>query len=261
MTESVEAARPALLAAPTGDGHPDATAADGPSAGPRPEIRFRRRVHYREALREAWRSRELVRTLAERDLRARYKQTFLGIAWAVVTPLLLMGVFTIVFTKFTRVDPHGAPYVIFAYIGLVPWTFFSTSLSSGGNSLVGNLSIVNKTYCPREVFPLAAIVVALVDTVISVLVLGIIFVVTGTVPKAQTAYAPLIILVLLAFTIGTTLIVSSLLVYLRDLRHALPLLLQLGLFATPVAYGLELISKEHSTLVLYSAINPLGPPL
>jgi ABC-type polysaccharide/polyol phosphate export permease len=229
-----------------------------PSA-PRPEIRFHRHVDYRRALVEIWGARELIRTLAERDLRARYKQTVLGLAWAVVTPLLLMGVFTLVFTKLSKVDSHGAPYVLFAYTGLVPWTFFSSSLTGGGSSLVANMSIVNKIYCPREVFPIAAIATALVDTLISTAVLGIIFAATGTVPKVQTAYVPLALLVLSAFALGMTLIVASLLVYLRDLRQALPILLQLGLFATPVAYGIELIAKSHTKLLVYSALNPLAP--
>jgi ABC-type polysaccharide/polyol phosphate export permease len=228
-------------------------------AGPRLEIRFRRRIRYGEALRELWAARELIRTLAERDLRARYKQTLLGVAWAVVTPLMLMGVFTIVFTRFTNLNSHGAPYVLFAYLGLVPWTFFSTALSAGGMSLVANLSIVNKVCCPREVFPIATLVVALVDAAISTFVLAVIFGITRTAPKAEIVYVPVLLPVLFAFTLGAMLLASSLLVYLRDLRHALPLLIQLGLFVTPVAYGIEVLAHTRSKVLIYSAVNPLAP--
>ena len=136
----------------------------GPQAGPRPEIWFRRRINLRTALRELWQYRELILTLTERDLRARYKQALLGFAWAVVTPLMLMAVFTLLFTKFkvARIDAEGVPYALFVYLGLIPWTFFSSSVGAGGMSLVANLSIVNKVYCPREVFPISAILVAAV---------------------------------------------------------------------------------------------------
>ena len=231
-------------------------------AGPRPEIWFRRRVGLRTALRELWRFRELVVTLTERDLRARYKQAFLGFAWAVVTPLMLMAVFTLLFTKFkvAKIDAEGVPYPLFAYLGLLPWTFFSTSVGSGGMSLVSNLSIVNKVYCPREVFPISALLVAAVDTFISVLVLCVLFAVYGFAPHPEGFYyLPPLLLVLLIFTLGITLATSALLVYLRDLRHALPLLLQLGLFVTPVAYGMDVIAGTPQAQVIYSALNPLAP--
>jgi ABC-type polysaccharide/polyol phosphate export permease len=226
---------------------------------PRPEIRFRRRVNYLDAGREIWAARELVRTLAERDLRARYKQTMLGFTWAIVTPVMLMVVFSVVFTRVAKINAHGAPYVLFAYIGLIPWTFFSNSVSQGAASLVGNLAILNKVYCPREVFPIGTVLVAAVDTTISVGVLVILFLATGTAPKPETAYAPILIAILVVFSLAVALLVSSLIVYVRDLRQALPLVLQLGLFATPVAYGIDVFAKSHGALLVYSALNPLGP--
>lgn len=238
--------------------HPHAPTPARPSE-PRPEIWFRRRVGLRAAIGDLWRSRELVVTLAERDLRVRYKQAFLGFAWAVFTPVMLMLVFTFVFTKFGQIKTPGVPYPLFAYLGLIPWTFFSSSLTSGGMSLVTNMQVVNRVYCPREVFPLATIVVAAVDTVISCLVLVVIFAVTGFMPKTQALYLPLLLPALIAFTIGLTLVVSSLLVYLRDLRHALPMLVQFGLFATPVAYGITVFADNRTELLVYSALNPLAP--
>jgi ABC-type polysaccharide/polyol phosphate export permease len=224
---------------------------------PPPELLFRLRVNLPAAVREVWRTHGLVRTLAERDFRVRYKQAFLGLAWTVLTPFALMVVFTLFFQRLAKVDTGGAPYALFAYLGLLPWTFFSTSVSQGGQSLVANSQLVNKVYCPREVFPLASVVVAAVDTGIATVMLGLLFVVTSFMPKATTVWVPVLLAVQVAFTCGVTLITASALVFLRDLRHVLPIALQLGLFATPVAYGMSVI--DPSLRVLYSALNPLGP--
>lgn len=226
---------------------------------PRPELMFRRRVALLEALRELVAFHGIVGTLAERDLRARYKQAVLGAAWALLTPLMLMLVFSLVFTKFAKVDSGGVPYPLFSYLGLIPWTFFSSAVSSGGNSLITNVPLLNKVYCPREVFPIAALAVAAVDAFLSVIVLVGIFAVEGYAPHVQTLYAPILLLVALEFTLAITLAVSALLIYVRDLRHALPLFLQLGLFATPVAYGLSAIAHSRTHVLIFSALNPLAP--
>ena len=134
---------------------------------PPAELRFRRRIRVGASLRELWLSRELIRSLAERDLRARYNQAFLGFAWAILTPVALMVVFTVFFQGVAKIDTGGVPYALFAYVGLVPWTFFSTSVSQGGQSLLTNTNVLTKVYCPREVFPLASVVVAAVDAVIA----------------------------------------------------------------------------------------------
>lgn len=224
---------------------------------PPSEILFRLKVRLVPAIREVWRRRELVRTLAERDLRVRYKQAFLGVAWSILTPLALMVVFTVFFQRVAKVDTGGAPYALFAYLGLLPWTFFSTSVSQGGQSLVMNNQLVNKVYCPREVFPLASMAVAAIDTLLATLVLGLLFAITGYAPMATSVWVPVLLLVQVAFTFGVTLIMSAVLVFLRDLRHVLPIILQLGLFATPVAYGMDVVAP--SLRVLYSTLNPLAP--
>lgn len=228
---------------------------------PRREIWFRRRLNLRTQLHELWQFRELAITLAERDLRARYKQATLGFLWAVLTPLLLMLAFSLIFTKFAKVNSHGVPYALFSYVALIPWTFFSASVTTGGNSLVNNMPVLNRVYCPRELFPFAGVLGSVVDAVVSVGVLGILFGITGTAPKPQTVYVLVLIPVLFVFTVGLTLAVSALLVYLRDLRHALPLLLQFALLATPVGYGLETIAKSRTFVLVYSAVNPLAPIL
>jgi ABC-type polysaccharide/polyol phosphate export permease len=226
-------------------------------SGPTAELRFKRRIRLLPSVLEAWRRRELVRSLAERELRARYKQAVLGFAWAVITPLLLMVAFTLVFPRVATVSTGGAPYPLFAYLGLLPWAFFSTSVSSGGQSILMNITLLNKVYCPREVFPVASVAVAGTDSIVSLGALAVLFVVTGFAPKAEAIWVPVLLAVQIAFTLGVTLVISAIIVYLRDLRHALPIILQLGLFATPVALSLDdLVSQRWQTL--YVALNPLA---
>jgi ABC-type polysaccharide/polyol phosphate export permease len=224
--------------------------------GPPPELRFRRRVRPWSAIRELWRARELVRSLAERDLRARYKQAILGFAWAVITPLVLMVVFTVVFTRVAKVDTGGVPYPLFSYVGLLPWAFFMTSVSQGANSLISNVNLLNKVYCPREVFPIATVIVAGVDMLVSTGVLLVLFAVNTFMPQPTSVFVPLLLAIQVAFTLGVTLVLSAIVVYLRDVRHALPILLQMGLFATPVAYGLSVVPQSWQ--VPYVVVNPLG---
>jgi ABC-2 type transport system permease protein/lipopolysaccharide transport system permease protein len=224
---------------------------------PPPELRYRRRPRLGSSIRELWGSRELIRSLAERDIRARYKQAVLGLGWALLTPLALMLVFTLVVQRVGHVDTGGVPYPLFAYVGLLPWTFFSGSLTIGGVSLHTDYVLINKVYCPREVFPIAGIMVAAVDGLVALGVLGVLFVATGFVPKGTVVWVPVLFAVQLAFTVGITVVTSIIVVYFRDLRHLIPILLQIGLFATPVAYGIQAIPV--SVRRLYCAINPLAP--
>ena len=203
--------------------------------------------------------RELVLTLAERDLRVRYKQAVLGIAWAVITPIFMMLVFTLIFQKFVKVNTDGAPYALFSYLGLLPWTFFSTSVATGGLSLVTNQPLLNKLYCPREVFPIAAIADALVDALIATMVLALLFPIVSYAPKPEIFYLPFLLLVLCMFTLAATMVASALTVYMRDLRLVLPLVIQIGLFVTPVVYSASSISKSQSFLIPFSILNPLVP--
>jgi ABC-type polysaccharide/polyol phosphate export permease len=235
---------------------PTSVSADA-AIGPPAELRFQRRIRLLASLHEVWRRRELIRSLTERELRARYKQAILGFAWAVITPLLLMLVFTLVFPRVAKVSTNGAPYPLFAYLGLLPWAFFSTSVSSGGQSIINNITLLNKVYCPREVFPTASVGVAGADSVVAVVVLCLLFVVTGFVPHPDAVWIPLLLVVQIAFTLAVTMVISAVMVYLRDLRHALPIILQLGLFATPVALSIDdLVPARWQTL--YVAINPLA---
>ncbi len=218
---------------------------------------FKRRLRLGPSLRELWRSRELVRTLAEREIRVRYKQAILGFSWAVITPVVLMIVFTVFLRRVADVDTGGAPYALFSYLGLLPWTFFSSSVNQGGQTLVTSSNLLNKVYCPREVFPLSSVIVAGVDTTISTVILGALFAIYTFAPKATAVWVPLLLVVQLCFTIGVTLLISGALVYLRDLRQALPIFLQLGLFATPVAWGIDVVPARWQTI--YVILNPLAP--
>jgi ABC-type polysaccharide/polyol phosphate export permease len=225
-------------------------------AGPPPELRYRYRVRPLHSLREFWGARRLAWTLAERDIRARYKQAFLGVSWAVVTPLIMMVAFNIFFKRVAKIDTHGAPYPIFSYLGLLPWQFFSGSIGSGGYAFITDSQLLNKIYCPREVFPLADIMGAAVDMAISTAVLGVLFVLFGFLPHGAATWVPVLLLIQIAFTVGVTLGICGLFVYVRDLKQVVPIILQLGLFATPVAWGLESIPSAWRGL--YCAVNPLG---
>ena len=226
---------------------------------PRPEIWFHRRVNLFSALRELWHFRELMVTIAERDLRVRYKQAALGVAWAVIGPLVMMLAFSLVINRVVKVHTGGVPYPVFAYMGLLPWTFFSSSISTGGLNLVNNSELLNKLYCPREVFPIAGIFDAMVDAAIATVILLALFPITGTAPKIETFYLPLLLVVMLMFTLGLTLAISAVVVYARDLRLVLPLAIQLGLFVTPVMYSSSSISHSKTFLLVYSAFDPLVP--
>jgi ABC-type polysaccharide/polyol phosphate export permease len=227
------------------------------AAGPPPDIRFKRHIRPVRALLDLWAVREVVRSLAEREFRVRYKQAVLGVAWALLTPLALMVIFSLLFSRVARVDTGDIPYPVFAYIALVPWTFFSVAVLQAGMSLLVNAPLIQKVSFPREVFPVGSVVVAGIDTMIALIPLAILMLVTGTVPQPTSVWVPLLVLIQLAFVLGVSFALSATIVFFRDLRHGLPIILQLGLFATPVAYGIEAVPERYR--LLYAALNPLGP--
>lgn len=229
----------------------------GPPAEPPPGSRFRRHVTTREAVVDLWRSRELIRTLVERDLRVRYKQTLLGFGWALFGPVVLMLVFTLFFQRAGHFDTSGVPYALFSYTALVPWGFFSEAVGIGSGSLLSNVSLLNKVYCPREVFPIAATVTSAFDAAVSSVVLLVLFAVYEYPPKLAALWLPLLAAIAVAFTLGVVLFTSSVLIYLRDVRYVVPLAVQVGMFATPVAYALSVIPA--SLRPGYAVLDPLGP--
>ncbi|HEY3724969.1 MAG TPA: ABC transporter permease [Acidimicrobiia bacterium] len=224
-------------------------------AVPPPELRYRRGFRMKTEVQSLWRSRGIIWSLTVRDLRATYNQEVLGIAWALLAPLTLMVVFTFLANRFNgHIDTGGIWYPIFLYVGLLPWTFFTNAVSSGGTSLIGN-PLLNKVYAPREVFPISDIIGAIVNTLCASIALGVLFLIDGSWPSATFYWVPVLLVILLVFTTGVTLVVSCITVYLRDMRHALPLFLQLGLFLTPILYGLNKIPAAWRDL--YVVVNPL----
>ncbi len=228
-----------------------------PDQPPR-ELRFRRKLSPRADLIELARSRRLLRALTERELRVRYKQAHLGFAWAILTPATLMIIFTLLSAhSVINIGTSGKPAYLFAYAGLVPWTFFANSITQGGMSLVTNLYLVNKIYCPREVFPISSVLVSIVDGFVASLIFLVLFPIGHTTPSVTSYWIPFLFLLEVIFTLGIALIASIIVVYLRDLRHLIPIIVQFGLFATPVMYSLSKLPENIQ--VIYSAINPLAP--
>lgn len=222
-------------------------------------LRFKRELRFGQAISELWQARGLVRTLTERDLRVRYKRTFLGVGWALIGPVIFMLVFTLFFQKAGHFATGNVPYALFSYLALVPWNFFSETITVGSTSLLTNLSLLNKVYCPREVFPIAAALTAAFDTLVSAGVLLILFPVYSYSPSVTSLWTPLLVLIEVAFTMGMVFFASSALVYLRDLRYVVPLVVQIGMFVSPVAYSISFIPSDLRPV--YAVLDPLGPVL
>jgi ABC-2 type transport system permease protein/lipopolysaccharide transport system permease protein len=249
-TPSSEAIQPAAGRAP---GDRSTTVPATPPA----EILYRRRLRLVQSIRNSWQHRELLRSLTERQLRSRYKQATLGFIWALAAPLSLLLVFVVFADRVADIDTGGVPYSLFAFTGLLAWTFFSSSVNGASQSLLSNTSLLNKTACPRELFPLSTVIVAGVDTALASIVLVVLFVATQTLPEPATVYVPLLMLVQIVLTVGVSFVISILVVFVRDIRHALPLFLQVGVLVTPVAYGFEVVPVELRWV--YAIVNPLGP--
>ena len=228
---------------------------------PPADLVYRRRVSLLESLSALFGAREMIATLTERELRVRYKQAVLGIAWALLQPVTLAVTFTF-FVARTISDAdlgsRNVPYALFAVVGLIPWTFFAAAVGQGSMSLLSNLQLVNKIACPREVFPLSLVGVAAVDAVVSLLAVVVLFAAKQTTPSALgLVWAPVLILVEVCFTAGVTLMISALVVHLRDIRHVVPVVLQMGILATPVIWSFENLTRR--VRLVYGVVNPLGP--
>ena len=208
------------------------------------------------SVREIWTFRELLWQLARREVLVRYKQALLGAAWALLQPLSLMIVFTVFFSRFLKVPSDGIPYPLFAYCALLPWGFFAGSLSASVTSLTSNAHLVTKVYFPREILPLASILAASVDFGVATLLFVGMLVFYHVPVTVHLLFAPVIFLVQLVFTLGVGLFFSSLNVSYRDVRHAVPLLIQVWMFATPIIYPIGIIPERFRTLCL--VMNPMA---
>jgi lipopolysaccharide transport system permease protein len=205
-------------------------------------------------LRDVWTHRELLYFLIWRDLKVRYKQTLFGAGWVIIQPLLMTVIFTIFLGRLVRVPSDGVPYPLFAYAGLLPWAFFSGAVSATGNSLVGNVHLITKVYFPRLIIPISSIAARLVDLGVAfVILIGLMFYFRVGI-TLHVLMAPFFILLLALLALGFGLWTSAVNVKYRDVGIALPVLIQLWMFASPIVYPLSLVPQRWR--LVYS-MNPL----
>jgi lipopolysaccharide transport system permease protein len=204
---------------------------------------------------ELMQARELLFTWAMRDFKVRYSQSVLGAAWAILQPLSLMVIFSVIFSVFIKVPTDGVPYPVFAYTALLPWTFFANSLSLAIPSLVTNMNLVSKIYFPREVLPLSAIMVGFVDflTASSIFMLMLLF---YRIPIGLAILlVPLVLLIQVILTFGISLLASAIMVFYRDVRFVIPLALQIWMYLSPIIYPVNLVPARFRPIYF---LNPMA---
>jgi len=205
-------------------------------------------------LAEVWASREIAVVLALRNIRIRYKQTFFGVAWALLQPLAAVGIFTLIFGRLAQIPSEGLPYPVFVYSGLAVWFYFSQSATLASESLAQYRELVTKVYFPRLLAPVAAVVPALIDLAISLVAVGVFMAIYGVAPTGAIVLLPVWLVALLTLTFGVGTWLSALNVQYRDVRNALAFLLQLWFFASPIVYGSSLLEGSWEFVL---ALNPL----
>lgn len=206
-------------------------------------------------LRELWAYRELAYFFVWRDLKVRYKQTVFGALWAIIQPFMLMVVFSLFLGRISGIAPAGVPYPLFAFAGLVPWTLFSQSLVGSSDSLVGASNLIQKVYFPRLLLPVSAIGSYLLDFVIAMAVLGLLMLHFGFLPSPTVLWVIPLTALALTTSLAVGIWLSAVNVRYRDVRHAVPFLVQLWLFASPVAYSADLVPAEWRTVY---QLNPMA---
>jgi lipopolysaccharide transport system permease protein len=205
--------------------------------------------------RDLWLYRELFYILAWRDILVRYKQTVLGIAWAILRPLLTMVVFTLIFGKLAKLPSEGAaPYAIMVYAAMLPWQFFANSLSEASNSLIGNEKLISKVYFPRMIIPASSVITSFVDFLISAAIMVIIMAWYQFWPSWRIITLPLFIAIAFAAAMGVGLWLTALNVKYRDFRYIVPFIVQFGLYVSPVGFSSGIIPQDYR--LLYS-LNPM----
>ena len=203
---------------------------------------------------DLWRYRELFYILAWRDIAVQYKQTIMGVLWAVIRPLLTMIIFVVVFGKIAKLPSEGIPYPIFVFAAMLPWTFFATAFASAGNSLIGNANLISKVYFPRLIIPAASIIVAGVDFLISFTILIILMFWYNYFPTWHILTLPLFLLLGFFAAFGSGLFIASLNVKYRDFKFLIPFVVQLGLYISPVAFSTTLVPEKYQLLYY---LNPM----
>jgi lipopolysaccharide transport system permease protein len=205
--------------------------------------------------REIWDYRELLYFLTKRDIKVRYKQTILGGLWALIQPAFTMIVFTLFFGRLAKVPSDGLPYPIFVYAGLLPWTYFANAVSNSGNSLVGSANLITKVYFPRLMVPASAALAGLLDFFIALFVLGALMIYYQFLPGVGILLFPFLVALTFLCAVGVGLWLSALNVQYRDIRYAIPFLIQIWMFLSPVIYPVSLIKDKYQWLL---ALNPMG---
>ncbi len=205
--------------------------------------------------RELWKFRELLYFLAWRDVKVKYKQTALGVLWAVIQPLLAMLVFSVLFGRFARMPSDGLPYPLFVYIGILPWNYFASVLGQSTNSLVAGSNLITKIYFPRLIIPASSAIAAMLDFFFGAVFLGVMMVYYGVSLSPGILLVPFLVAITLMNAIGFGIWFSALNVRYRDIQYAIPFLIQIWMFATPVIYPRSLLGGRYGWLLM---LNPMG---
>jgi lipopolysaccharide transport system permease protein len=208
----------------------------------------------RQYWKDLWHYRELFYFLAWRDVLVRYKQTVVGITWAIVRPFLTMVALTVVFGKLAKMPAGDAPYALLVFCGMLPWQFFSTAVSECGNSVVGNAALISKVYFPRMTVPASSVITSMVDFLVSAGLLVLLLVWYGYLPPARILFTPALIVMAFAAASGLGLWISALMVRYRDFRFVVPFVVQFGLYISPVGFSSDVVSEQWR--LLYS-LNPM----
>ncbi len=203
-----------------------------------------------------FRFRELIGMWTFREIRVRYKQSLLGAAWAVLQPLAMMLMFTVVFSRIARIETDY-PYPIFSYSAVLPWTLLATSVSFGVNSLINNMNLVTKTYFPREILPLGVIGSALFDFVVASSIFVILMIYYQIPVNINFLWIPVFLVIQIILMLGIILLGSALTVFYRDVRYVVPLAIQLWFYATPIIYPISLVEENLPQLRTFYALNPM----
>jgi lipopolysaccharide transport system permease protein len=201
-----------------------------------------------------WEYRELLYFLVWRDIKVRYKQTAIGAAWAICQPLLTMMIFAVIFGRLAKIPSDNVPYPIFAFAGLLPWTYFSQSISRSGMSLVSDSNLIRKIYFPRLIIPAASVIAPAVDFILSFLILLVMMAWYRVIPGRAAVLLPLFLLLAIVAAFGVSLWLSALNVRYRDVGHAIPFLVQFWMYASPIVYPVSLIPRQWRAV--YS-LNPM----
>jgi len=230
-----------------------------PPHSPRPELILEAGRAERQYWRDLWRYRELFYILAWRDISVRYKQTVIGVAWAVIQPLSTMLIMTIIFGKVAKLPSEGdAPYALMVFAAMLPWQFFSTALSTASQSLVTNANLISKVYFPRMIVPASAVITSFVDFLVSFLILLGMMAWYRFVPDWRIVTLPLFIALAFLAAIGPGLLITALNVKYRDFRYVIPFIVQFGLYASPVAYSSTVIRQRFGeTVFAVYSLNPV----